>query len=235
MENTPREKGGEGEYRDPESNSEQLNNLQVHSTPAKEFASFFFDLLKTGIAIFFITLLLRYFVVQPYLVDGESMMSNYVNNEYLLAEKLTYSFGEPRRGDVVIFKFPENPSINYIKRIIVLPDEKIEIKDNKVTIYNSSNPKGFVLSETYLSSNVTTMTRDENSFSQTMGPNEYFVMGDNREHSSDSREWGILPRANISGRAWFTILPFNRFGTHARYHYLEKQTLKIVPSALAAY
>ncbi len=204
-------------------NSEQLNNLTINNNPAKEFLNFVFDLLKTGVIVFVIAFALRYFAIQPFIVEGESMMPNFVNNEYLLAEKISYLFGQPKRGDVVVFKYPKNPSVNYIKRIIGLPGETVKIENDHIVIMNSEYPNGTILSEEYIPKNYLTLS--ENGATATavnVGSNEYFVLGDNRQHSSDSREWGLLPRENISGRAWLSLLPFDHFGIQHRLEYTIK-------------
>jgi len=199
-------------------NSEELSHLEVENNPIKDFFTFVWDLIKTGVIIFIIAFALRYFAVQPFIVDGESMMPNFVNNEYLLAEKITYLTGEPKRGDVVIFRYPKDPSVSYIKRVIGLPDETVKIKDNKVTIINLDNPKGMELDEQYLGAGSVTLAEGTANgvYSKTLSENEYFVLGDNRQHSSDSREWGILPRSNMIGRAWLTITPLDKFGIQKR-------------------
>lgn len=205
---------------------------QVNANPARDFWEFVVDLAKTGVIVFILAFLLRYFVIQPYIVDGESMMPTYQNHEYLLAEKISYLRGEPERGDVVIFRYPKNPSLNYIKRIIALPGERIKIADNKVTIYNEKNPAGSVPDENYLPSTTKTETFETSSLDKTLGEGEYFVMGDNREHSSDSREWGVLPRENILGRSWLTLVPFNRAAIHRRITYPEVAKLMTQPIAM---
>jgi len=216
-------------------NAEQLNNLSVNANPARDFWEFLIDLLKTGIIVFVVAFGLRYFAIQPYIVDGQSMMPNYENREYLLAEKLSYTFGEPKRGDVVIFRYPKNPSVNYIKRIIGLPGETVKIADNAITIYNSDHQGGERLDETgYLPSDTQTYVYQNNGvYEQTLKENEYFVLGDNREDSSDSREWGILPRANIIGRAWLTLLPIDLAGFHKRLAYPNLTSLDLNSLALA--
>ncbi len=210
---------------DQEKHSEELNNLEVESNPAKDFLYFIFDLLKTGLIVFIIAFALRYFVVQPFIVDGESMMPNFVNNEYILAEKVSYLAGQPKRGDVVIFRYPGNPSISYIKRIIGVPGEKVVISENEVKIHNNEHPDGVVLKENYLPNYTLTLPQDSKSEESVLGENEYFVMGDNRQHSSDSREWGKLPEQNIIGRAWLTILPLDKFGIQNRIAYTELSML----------
>ena len=211
--------------------SEELSDLEVENNPAKDFLYFVYDLLKTGLVVFVIAFGLRYFVIQPFIVDGESMMPNYVNNEYILAEKVSYLTGQPKRGDVVIFRYPGNPSVSYIKRIIGLPGEKVVVENNEVKIINSQHPEGVVLKEDYLPSYTLTLAGDQKSLESTLGDNEYFVMGDNRQHSSDSREWGKLPKQNIIGRSWLTILPFDKFGINPRVTYQDISM--IVHKALA--
>jgi len=205
--------------REPNGSGEVLNDLPLENDPVKDFFYFVWDLLKTGIIVFVIAFLIRYFLIQPFIVEGSSMLPNYVDQEYLLAEKLSFSLSAPKRGDVIIFKYPNNPSVNYIKRVIGLPGETVEIANNKVTIINKDHPAGIVLKEDYLPSNAQTLTSDNKKFSSTLTENSYFVMGDNREHSSDSREWGMLPRANILGRAWLTVKPLDRFGIQHRVSY----------------
>lgn len=200
-------------------NAEQLNDLTAVLNPARDFWEFLIDLIKTGAIVFIIAFALRYFAVQPYIVDGESMMPNYQNREYLLAEKISYSVGNPRRGDVVIFKYPKNPSLNYIKRIIGLPDEKVQIANNQITIFNTGHPSGIVLTESYILKDSPTQTPNNSIYEITLKDNEYFVLGDNRGHSSDSREWGVLPKDNILGRSWLTLVPLNLAGFHPHITY----------------
>lgn len=208
-------------YDEMDSNSEELNNLEVDDNPAKDFLYFLVDLLKTGIVVFVIAFSLRYFAIQPFVVDGESMMPNFVNNEYILAEKVSYLTGEPKRGDVVVFRYPGNPNISYIKRIIGLPGETVLVENNQIKIINDQNPKGTVLKEDYIPKSSLTLASENDSLRIGLAGDEYFVMGDNRQHSSDSREWGPLPKNNIIGRAWLTLLPSDKFGIqkHINYSY----------------
>lgn len=203
---TPPTEYSEKDDRDPDWASEQLNNLQpAPPAPARDFFEFLFDLLKTGIVVLILALLIRYFAVQPFIVDGNSMVPNYQDKEYLLAEKISYLVGDPKRGDVVVFRFPKDPSVNYIKRIIGLPGETVKIKDDQVIVVNSSHLEGIVLNETYIPKNSLTEIGNTNGYEKKLNDSEFFVLGDNRQHSSDSREWGILPRANLLGRAWVSI------------------------------
>jgi signal peptidase I len=199
---------------------EELNQMTIENDPVKDFFYFLWDLLKTGVIVFLIAFSIRYFLVQPFIVEGNSMLPNFVDQEYLLAEKISYIIGQPKRGDVVIFKPPANPSQNYIKRIIGLPGETVEISESEVKIINGDHPKGKSLGEEYIPKNTITRPLNNNDkTSVTLGDNQYFVLGDNREHSSDSREWGLLPKVNIIGRAWLTIKPLDRFGIQHRIDY----------------
>lgn len=148
----------------------------------------------------------RLFIAQPFIVDGASMDPTFKNGEYLVVDELTYHFNAPERGSVLIFKYPKNPKKYYIKRVIGLPNEQITISKGQVSIINSENPEGFTLDESYI-----VYSKDDNS-TYKMGEDEYFVMGDNRAGSSDSRYWGGVPRDNIIGRpilrAWpLTLWP----------------------------
>jgi signal peptidase I len=198
-----------------------LNNLEIINNSAKDFLYFVLDLLKTGVIVFLIAFGLRYFAIQPFIVDGESMMPNYVNNEYILAEKISYLTGEPKRGDVIVFRYPGNPNVSYIKRIIGLPGDTITIENDAVTITSTEHPEGVKLDEKYLPSDTLTLATGTHNgpYTQKVETGQYFVMGDNRQHSSDSREWGLLPKSNIIGRAWLTLLPANKFGVQKRISY----------------
>jgi len=154
------------------------------------------------------------FIVQPYTVDGKSMEPNFHHGDYLLTDKLTYRFNYPQRGDIIIFKYPKDPTDHFIKRIIALPEESLEIKNGNIYIYNKQSPEGFMLKEEYLKEGVTTKggaALPENV--KIMVPkNKVVVMGDNRGNSSDSREWGFVPLKNIVGRAWVRCWPYKYFG-----------------------
>lgn len=203
--------------------TEQLDNESLSNIhPGRDnrvgsFFSFLFDLVKTFVVVMLIAFAIRYFVIQPFVVDGDSMMSTFVNNEYLIAEKISYDFVQPNRGDVIIFRYPKNPSIIYIKRVIGLPGETITIKDGKVFVNQTE------LNESYLSPSVKTNLFDATSADQelktVLKENEFFALGDNRDHSSDSREWGVLPRANIIGRVWLTVTPVDHFKLWGRQGY----------------
>lgn len=152
-------------------------------------------------------LIFRAFVLQPFVVDGNSMEPNYHNQEYLLVNMMTYRFYSPQRGDVIIFQSPKNPVEDYIKRIIALPEEKVEITNEEIYI------NGQILVEDYLPQDqITSIELSASPFQKILGKDEFFVMGDNRQHSSDSREWGPVPKKNIIGRAWLVVYPIQDAG-----------------------
>ncbi|NQV89269.1 MAG: signal peptidase I [Parcubacteria group bacterium] len=149
----------------------------------------------------------RYFLIQPFYVKGASMEPNFYDHEYLIIDELSYRFRIPERGEIVVFRYPREPSQFFIKRVIALPGETIEISGGEVIIYNTEHPNGFKLDESYL---VETTSGKERV---TLGPEEYFVLGDNRDSSLDSRSFGVLPLDNIIGRVWVRGLPLSRVGT----------------------
>lgn len=155
-----------------------------------------------------IALPIRYFIAQPFIVRGASMEPNFHEREYLVIDELSYFFREPERGEVVVFHYPLNPREYFIKRIIGLPEETVEIKDNGVFITSREHPDGLKLEESYLPAGLE--TRGGVRFS--LGSGEYVVLGDNRLFSSDSRSWGVLDRKFITGRAVFRAFPFSRLG-----------------------
>ena len=170
---------------------------------------------KTGFAIqeFLIIVVLaviivvpiRMFIFQPFLVKGSSMEPNFHNGDYLIIDEISFRLRTPQRGEVIVFKYPENPSQKFIKRIIGLPGETIEVNEGKVRI--TGPQEDFVLDENVYLSGVKTIGVD----TLKLAADEYFVLGDNREHSSDSRYWGSVPRANLIGRVWWRVIPGTLF------------------------
>lgn len=163
--------------------------------------SFFaYVVIALGIALF-----TRFFIAAPYVVSGASMEPTFDNWHYVIVDRISYRLATPKRGDVIIFDAPREHGRALIKRIIGLPGETIILRDNSVTIVNDSNPDGFTLSEPYLSEE---NLGGKSNMETTLGANEYFVLGDNRRMSSDSRSWGTLPREFIVGRALIRLYPF---------------------------
>lgn len=176
----------------------------------------FLSVVKEVFSIVIISLIIvipiRYFLVQPFVVKGQSMEPNFSNRQYLVINELDYRLHFPKRLDVIVFKYPKNPSEYYIKRVIGLPGEKVEIKSGKIIIYNTDNPEGTVLDESeYLPPG--TLTRPDMTIQ--LSTDEYFVMGDNRDESSDSRFWGTLPGELIIGKVWVRAFPFDKFALYS--------------------
>jgi signal peptidase I len=170
---------------------------------------FFWELIKVFLLAMAIIVPIRYFLVQPFFVRGASMEPSFQDGEYLVVDELSYRLREPRRGEVIVFRFPNNPSQFFIKRIVGLPGEQVSIREGRVTIFNDRYPTGVVLNEAeYLADNV----RTGGVVSVTLGPDQYFVLGDNRPASSDSRTWGLLAEEEIIGRAWIRAFPVDRLG-----------------------
>ena len=167
----------------------------------------FKETIKLIVISLIIVLPIRYFVMQPFIVQGASMEPTYENGEYLIIDELSYRFRPPERGEVVVFRPPLQPNLYYIKRIIGLPEETIKIQDGQIIIFNKDNPQGFALQENYLDSGLYT-SGDVNT---NLGASEYFVLGDNRFASSDSRYWGSLPKNNLTGKVFLRIFPLSRF------------------------
>ena len=178
-------------------------------------ALFIWDFLKIVLIALVIILPIRYFVFQPYIVSGSSMEPNFQNAQYLIVDKLTYHFRAPERGEVIVMHYPRDPKQDFIKRIIGLPGEKIQIDNGKVTIFNASHPEGVALDEKYLPNQGLSYPQDPiivgGSKTLTLGSTEYFVMGDNRLASSDSRSWGPLPKKDIVGKTMIRVLPLTEF------------------------
>lgn len=162
----------------------------------------FWEVLRFALIAIVIVLPVRWYIAQPFIVSGASMEETFHNNEYLIVDQFTYHFREPERGEVIIFHYPNDTTKYFIKRVIGLPGETVSIKDNTVRVINQANPEGIILDEPYISDEITT-----GNLSVTLGAEEYFVMGDNREHSSDSRTWGTLDKGKIVGRAWLRLFP----------------------------
>lgn len=184
-----------------------ITHRDEEKTDQKESLNGWLKLAITFDVILVVGTIFRIMVLQPYMVEGDSMKNSFYNNETLLVDKLTYKFKEPQRGDVIIFDAPKNPKDDYIKRIIGLPGDTVIINDSKVYVNNN------LIDETYLVNDTITNTPNNNSyFKVTLGSDEYFVMGDNRSNSSDSREWGTVPKSNIIGRAWLIVYPTDKIG-----------------------
>lgn len=171
--------------------------------PEEKGRGFLSELLTFVLPALVVVLVLRFFVAQPFIVSGASMDPTFYNGQYLIVDELSYRLGAPSRGEVIIFRYPKDPSQFFIKRIVGLPGETVYVSRNAVSV-KKTDGSTTELREPYI-------TNRGNGPDQTvvLGPDEYFVMGDNRPESSDSRVWGTLPRENIVGRAFLRLLPLS--------------------------
>lgn len=166
------------------------------------------ELVRVILLAVVIVLPIRLFIAQPFIVSGTSMVPTFHDSEYLIVDEISYRVEDPKRGDVIVFRFPHNPSIFYIKRVIGLPGETVEIEKGVVTIKNEENPDGIKIDEPYVSA----IVDDGRDMTVTLKETEYFVLGDNRPASSDSRSWGPLDEKYIIGRTLVRVLPIKEFG-----------------------
>lgn len=188
---------------------------------AKSAGSFFLDIIETVVVALSIFLVIYLFFVQPHQVKGQSMENTFHTGDYLLTDKVSYHTGQPHRGDVVIFHAPEaagcveGTGCDFIKRVIGLPGDQIQVKDGGIYV------NGTRLQEPYLDDGIYTeagdFTRGERQI--VIGPTEYFLVGDNRPHSHDSRAFGPVPRENIVGRVFLRYLPLDQMGIIPRVSY----------------
>jgi signal peptidase I len=174
----------------------------------KSSESFWGEIFRFAVIAALIVLPFRYFVAQPFIVSGVSMSPTFETGEYLIVDEISYRFSEPQRGDVVIVKKPGTKSENLIKRVMGLPGETLRYKNNVLTISNKENPGGFVVEEPYLK-NIRT-----GDFEAALGSDQYFVMGDNRGVSLDSRIIGPIRRDAIIGEAFLRLFPPTRISYH---------------------
>ena len=194
-----------------------MNDPVMETTSSESRTSSQRSLVAYTVVALALAFLIRFFVAAPYIVSGASMEPTFDDLQYLIVDRITYDLSTPQRGDVIVFDLPQNTSRALIKRVIGLPGETVKLSGNSVTIVNKEYPQGFTLSEPYLDpqnlGGATDMT-------VTLGADQYFVLGDNRKVSADSRLWGTLPREDIVGRVLFRLFPFTKLGIvpgEARY------------------
>ena len=173
---------------------------------------FLWEIAKIVLISLAIIVPIRYFVMQPFFVRGASMEPTFRGGDYLIINEIGYRISEPKRGDVIVFRPPQNDAQFYIKRVIGLPGEVVRIKDGNIWVGKDRNSLE-LLDEDYI--NVDTRGEIEVVLSM----DDYFVLGDNRNASSDSRSWGSLPRENIKGKAWIRAWPFENFEIVKRPEY----------------
>ena len=162
----------------------------------------FWELFRFAIIAIAIVVPIRVFIAQPFVVSGASMYPTFENGQYLIVDELSYRLSTPKRDDVVVFKYPGDTKLFFIKRIIGLPNETVEINGSEITIVNDTHPEGLKLDQPFVENKSdTTPTQIK------LKDNEYFVMGDNRPHSSDSRAWGPVPKNLLVGKVFLRLLP----------------------------
>ena len=165
------------------------------------------ELVETVLLTLVIFFMIR-FAIENYRIEGYSMEPNFHDGQFLLVSKINYLLGDPERGDVVIFKYPLNPKKNFIKRVIGLPGEKVEIRAGKIFVNGVRIPEPYPYN-----------FADYDYGPVTVGQNEFFVLGDNRPESSDSHAWGMLPRNDLIGKAWISYWPSEHWGIVPDYSY----------------
>lgn len=175
---------------------EKENKEEVQKENPWEFVRF-------AIIAIIIVIPIRIFIAQPFIVSGASMSPTFENGDYLIVDEISYRVKNPKRFDVIIFRYPNDNKKFFIKRIIGLPNEKINIEGSIVTIINNEYPNGLILEQPYVKN------KSSNNIYYELEKNEYFVMGDNRSASSDSRYWGALKENLIIGKAFLRLLPIN--------------------------
>ncbi len=175
----------------------------------RKIFAFIFETIKIVVISLAIIIPIRYFLIQPFYVKGASMQPNFFDHEYLIIDEISYRFKTPQRGDIVVFRYPRNPQEYFIKRIIGLPGEKVKIENGEVRIFNEENKEGYVLEETYLGEGIKTYSM--NLDITVLGDNEYYVLGDNRNSSKDSRVFGPVTKSFLIGKVLLRGWPFDRF------------------------
>jgi len=167
---------------------------------------FILEMIKVAVLAGITIALIRYYLFKPFYVKGASMEPNFHEKEYLIIDELSFRFREPIRGEVIVFRFPEDPKEYFLKRVIGLPGETVKVQGGKVYIYNSENPEGFLLDENYLPDSLIT----DGDRTTKVGENQLFVLGDNRPNSFDSRRFGPIDKSLVVGRAWLRGWPLNK-------------------------
>jgi signal peptidase I len=177
----------------------------------RSIGEFFLDIIETLVIALSIFLVVYLFFMQPHQVNGQSMVPYFQSGEYVLTDKISYRIGNPKRGDIVVFHAPEEANCpkgtgcDFIKRVLAVPGDTVQVANDSVIV------NGTPLNEPYIPEEFETLPgRYTRGKTITLGPDEYFVSGDNRPFSSDSREWGPIKKSAIVGRAFFRYLPLDK-------------------------
>jgi signal peptidase I len=180
--------------------------METEKTNEKFDKKSFWELVRFALIAVIIVIPIRIFIAQPFVVSGSSMVPTFENGQYLIVDEISYRLSEPQRDDVIVFRYPLDQTKFFIKRIIGLPGETVDINGSTITITNKDHPQGFILNQPFI---------ENNSYSSghyVLDDNQYFVMGDNRPASSDSRYWGPVDKNLIIGRVFLRLLPINKIG-----------------------
>ncbi|MEI6280592.1 MAG: signal peptidase I [bacterium] len=180
---------------------DQIKEIKVEE---KTRMQSFWELVRFAIIALIVVIPIRMFVAEPFIVSGSSMVPTFQNGDYLIIDKISYELGSPKRDDVVVFRYPGDTTKFFIKRIIGLPGETVDIKGNDVTITNIAHPEGLKLTQDFVKNPANNETHAE------LKNDEYFVMGDNRSASSDSRYWGSVKTNLLIGKAMLRLLPISK-------------------------
>lgn len=200
---------------------QSLTRRNVVPSFSESIGSFVLEVAKVVIISLAIIIPVRYFLIQPFYVKGASMEPNFYDNEYLVVDEISYRLSPPNRGDVVVIRNPKHESDFLIKRVVGLPGERVEIMNGEVTVFNTAFPSGVTLDENaYLELKV----RTSSTVDVTLSDDEFFVLGDNRDSSLDSRYFGAITRREIVGRAWIRAWPVNRLSLFSTPKYPEGGT-----------
>src|SRR3989344_6598984 len=177
------------------------HNQEKKKAPVKESV---LEFIKFAVIAVVIVIPIRLFIAQPFIVSGASMVPAFQSGHYLVIDEISYRFEEPKRGEVIVFRFPSSPSKFLIKRVVGLPGETVEIKGNDILIKNEDSPEGFLWKQGDFNRD-----RSRRDFKVSLSSDEYFVLGDNRGESADSRMWGALKRELIVGRPLVRLYPLS--------------------------
>lgn len=170
----------------------------------KSIYSFFFDTIQTILIAASVFLVIYIFLMRPFEVSGDSMFPTFKNGEYILTNLISLRFNDPIRGDVIVFKSPTDENKDFIKRVIGVPGDTVSVKDSFVYVNNQRLDESVYLSETVRTPNGQFLKEGQ---TVTVPEDNFLVMGDNRPHSSDSREWGFLPKSEVIGKSFFVYWP----------------------------
>lgn len=193
----------------------RISRAFLYTTAMRRFLASLLEVLEVALVALGAVFLIRSFLVQPFLVSGASMAPTFQNGDYLLVDEVSYRFREPQRGEVVVFRYPNDESTYFIKRIIGIAGDRIEFENGKVKLINDEYPEGVALKEGYLPKGVVTNPRPGGKTTFTVQEGEFVVLGDNRSYSYDSRDWGLLKEDEIIGMVRLRLWPVSDFQVFA--------------------